>query len=130
MAELEGEERARPVVAHLLLETAYGAAQTNQQADAITLWEHARSLVARGPAVAAWIDHPGPMRTDQVERYGLCIQHLLGNTRRAIHHMTAIDPNAVPTAERAARVRHDSAKLYRDLGDLQSALRLLRKQKA
>lgn len=128
VSELAGEERARPVVGHLLLEGAYGAAQAGQRSDAIALWEHGRELGRRGPAAVAWPEHAGPLTADQVERYGLCMHHLLGDTRSALRHLRAIDVHAMPTAERRARLRHDSAKLYRDLGDLPKALAQLQDQ--
>ncbi|MEU3958332.1 hypothetical protein AB0F42_00570 [Streptomyces buecherae] len=65
------------------------------------------------------------MTSDQVERYGLCIHHVLGDSRAALKHLAAVNGKRLPTREREARVRHDSAKLYRDMGDLPSALALL-----
>jgi transcriptional regulator with XRE-family HTH domain len=124
--ELSGEERARPVLGHLLLEAAYGAAQSGRASDAVSLWEHARSLARKGPAAAAWPDHPGPLTTQQVERYGMCIHHVLGDSRRALHHMAALDAEST-NPHTVARIRHDSAKLYRDLGNMPEALRLLQK---
>ncbi|OEV03768.1 hypothetical protein AN219_38025 [Streptomyces nanshensis] len=123
--DLDGDERARPVLGHLLLEAAYGAAQAGRSTDAEALWEHGRSMAMRGPAVSAWPDHPGPLTAEQVERYGLCIHHVLGNTRRANAHMAALNANTVRTPHTAARIRHDSAKLCRDNGDMPEALRLL-----
>lgn len=129
VSELAGEEPARPVVAHLLLEAAYGEAQAGRDSEATELLEHARDLARRGPsATTMWTDHAGPLTSDQVERYGLCVQHQLGNTEAALAHLAKIDVRAVATPERRARVRHDSAKLFRDLGDLPRALRLLCEQ--
>ncbi|MBC3985776.1 helix-turn-helix transcriptional regulator [Streptomyces sp. AC536] len=125
VADLSGEERARPVLAHLLLESAYGAAQAGDTTRAASLYEQARDTAARGPATTTWVDAPGPMTSDQVERYGLCIHHVLGDSRAALKHLAAVNGKRLATREREARVRHDSAKLYRDMGDLPSALALL-----
>ncbi|MFE7124985.1 tetratricopeptide repeat protein [Streptomyces sp. NPDC057617] len=130
IADLSAEATARPVVAHILLETAYGAAQAGQSTDALALWEHARKLAKQGPTVTSWPDHAGPLTSDQVDRYALCIHHLLGDTRSALRHASRINVLAMPTAERRARYRHDSAKLYRDLGDLPRALTLLHEHEA
>jgi hypothetical protein len=130
VADLSGEELARPVVGHILLESAYGAAQSGKRADAVAHWEHARDLAERGPSETVWPDSCGPLSTDQINRYALCMYHVLGDTRSAISYMSKIDARTMPTAERRARYRHDSAKLHRDLGDLPRALRLLRDQEA
>ncbi|MFF9785751.1 helix-turn-helix domain-containing protein [Streptomyces nigrescens] len=123
--DLEGEEYARPVLGHLLLESAYGAAQAGRATDAVDLWERGRALARKGPAVAIWPDYPGPLTREQVERYGLCIHHALGDTRRALGHMETLNASAVRVPHTAARIRHDSAKLRRDVGDMAGALRLL-----
>ncbi|MGP4114004.1 helix-turn-helix domain-containing protein [Streptomyces sp. 4N509B] len=125
VAELEDEATARPVLGHLLLESAYGAAQAGRSTDAVRLWEHAQSLAKRGPATATWPDYPGPLTRAQVERYGLCIHHILGDTRRAFRHMKALSASAMQVPHTAARIRHDSAKLLRDCGDVDGAFRLL-----
>ncbi|MEU2086862.1 helix-turn-helix transcriptional regulator [Streptomyces albus] len=128
VADLADEELARPVVGHLLLESAYGAAQAGRAADAVDLWERGRECAERGrrrPAVAVWPDHPGPLSREQVERYALCIHHTLGQTRQAAVHMENLNAAAVDIPHTAARIRHDSAKLRRDVGDMQGALRLL-----
>ncbi len=128
VADLADEELARPVVGHLLLESAYGAAQAGRAADAVELWERGRECAERGrcrPAVAVWPDHPGPLSRAQVERYALCIHHTIGNTRQAAVHMERLNAAAVDVPHTAARIRHDSAKLRRDVGDMRGALRLL-----
>ncbi|WP_432097650.1 helix-turn-helix domain-containing protein [Streptomyces sp. bgisy100] len=125
VADLVDEELARPVLGHLLLESAYGAAQAGRTADAEALWEHARSLARKGSTVAIWPDYPGPLTREQVDRYALCIHHTLGDTRRAVGHMEALNAAAVDVPHTAARIRHDSAKLRRDIGDMSGALRLL-----
>jgi hypothetical protein len=126
IADLAAEKTARPVVANICLESAYGAAQAGQSSDALALWEHASELAERCPTVTIWPDHAGPLTSDQIQRYALCIHHLLGNTRAALSYSSKINVHAMPTAERRARYRHDSAKLHRDLGDLPRALKLLR----
>lgn len=128
VADLADEELARPVVGHLLLESAYGAAQAGRAADAVELWERGRECAERGrrrPTVAVWPDHPGPLSRAQVERYALCIHHTLGQTRQAAVHMENLNAAAVDVPHTAARIRHDSAKLRRDVGDMRGALRLL-----
>jgi hypothetical protein len=130
VSDLQGDDLARPVVGHILLEAAYGAAQSGDATSATALWEHGQELARRGPAAPAWLDHAGPLTRDQVERYGLSVHHVLGETRTAMAHLQRIDARRMPTAERRARYRHDSAKLHRDLGDLPRALELLREQDA
>lgn len=126
VADLSNEELARPVVGHILLESAYGAAQSGKRSEAIALWEHGRDLGEKGPSATAWPDNYGPLTADQINRYALCVYHVLGDTRSAISFMSKVDARTMPTAERRARYRHDRAKLHRDLGDLPRALRLLR----
>lgn len=125
VADLEGEETARPVLGHLLLENAYGAAQAGRSTDAVQRWEHARALAKKGAGHAIWPDYPGPLTKAQVERYGMCIHHALGDTRRALGHMSSLNPDEVAVPHTAARIRHDSAKLRRDVGDMDGALQLL-----
>ncbi|MGD9482911.1 helix-turn-helix transcriptional regulator [Streptomyces sp. TRM70308] len=125
VAELADEELARPVVGHLLLEHAYGAAQAGRAADAADLWSQARELQQRGPATPVWPDHPGPLTREQVQRYGLCIHHTLGDTRRALAYAERLNAAAIDVPHTAARIWHDTAKLRRDVGDMSGALRLL-----
>ncbi|WP_406402032.1 multiprotein-bridging factor 1 family protein [Streptomyces uncialis] len=128
--DLVSEPTARPVIAHIALESAYGAAQAGQTTDALNLWAQANELAERGPTTTHWPDHAGPLTPDQLHRYALCIHHLLGDTRSALHHASQVAVRAMPTAERRARYRHDSAKLAQDLGDLPRALALLREHEA
>lgn len=125
LSDLADEELARPVLGHLLLESAYGAAQAGQAADAGELWERGHALAQTGPPVAIWPDHPGPLSRAQVERYGVCIHHTLGDTQRAVSHMEKLNASSVSVPHTAARIRHDGAKLTRDIGDMAGALRLL-----
>ncbi|AZK97107.1 MULTISPECIES: helix-turn-helix domain-containing protein [Streptomyces] len=126
MNDLVAEPTARPVVAHIALETAYGTAQAGRTSDALDLLSHARNLARQGPAVTHWPDHAGPLTPDQLDRYALCVHHLLGDTRAALQAANRINVSAMPTGERRARARHDTAKLYQDLGELPTALALLR----
>ena len=123
VAELAGEELARPVVGHILLEASYGAAQCGQEADAEDLWHRAGEMATRTSRLA-WPDHAGPLSSDQVARYGMCVQHLLGHPSAAMRHRASIR-GQVPTAERQARIHHDTAKLHKDLGDYDGALTAL-----
>lgn len=126
VSELEHEELARPVVGHLLLEASYGAAQAGKAADADTLWERAKDMADRGPHETVWPDLSGPFTTCQVERYGLCIRHLQGDVAGALGHLSTLNKTQTTTPECRARIRHDAAKLYKDMGDLPRALRLLK----
>lgn len=130
VSELADEPGTRPVLGHLLLENAYGAAQAGNGAAAEALWDQAQDFSRRGPQQIEWADHAGPLTPDQVERYGLCVHHVLGDSSKALKHMTAVGRYPVATPERQARVLHDSAKLHRDLGDLPKTLELLRKHES
>lgn len=49
-----------------------------------------------------------------------------GDVAGALGHLSTLNKTQTTTPECRARIRHDAAKLYKDMGDLPRALRLLK----
>ncbi|WNI20013.1 transcriptional regulator [Actinacidiphila sp. ITFR-21] len=104
--------RATPVVltaaGSLALSAAYSAALAGQKATALELVERAQDAADR--LVTPARRRSGELSSQQVQLYQVGVHHLLGQDRTAVRIARQIDPRALPTPERRARLATDTAR--------------------
>ena len=122
-----GSARAVPAITaaagSLALTAAYSAALAGQRATALELIERAEDAVGRlanGPRCRV-----GDFSDQQVRLYLVGIFHLLGRDAAAVRVTQRIDPRALPTAERRARLGTDTARALLALDSYDAAFAAL-----
>lgn len=98
----------------LALSAAYSAALAGQKATALQLVERAQDAADR---LATQPRPPsGDLSCQQVQLYKVGVHHLLGQDTTAVRIARQLDPRALPTPERRARLGTDSARALLALG--------------
>lgn len=104
----------------LALTASYCAALAGQEATALSLVDFAKNAVAR--LAKEQRPYTGDLSGHQVRLYEVGVHHLLGQDAVAVQIARQVDPRALPTGERRARLGTDTARALLALGDYDQAL--------
>lgn len=107
----------------LALSAAYSAALAGQRTTALELVERAQEASTRLAAAAR--PRSVELSCEQVQLYQIGVHHLLGQDTTAARIARQIDPRALPTPERRARLGTDTARALLALGAHDQALAAL-----
>ncbi|MGW3052547.1 hypothetical protein [Kitasatospora sp. NPDC001175] len=116
----------RAVGASLLMTAAYTAACGHHRADALDLMACAEQTVTglqTGPGQRLFtVD----ATSEQLHLYWIGVNNALGTPDEGVQHAARINPRALPTAERRARLGTDVARMWHQLDDPRRTFTALR----
>ena len=116
--DAQADPAARAVAATLLMTAAYTAACNHDPSSAHDLMTGAAEAVHRLPAdVPSQRLFTVEATPAQVDLYQVGVHTVLGTPDLAVRYAVRIDPVALPTAERQARLGTDTARMWRALND-------------
>ena len=124
-----GEQRgaaACAVEATLLMTAAYTAACGQDRHAAMDLMAGAEQAVERVPAKGPGVLFTVDATTAQADLYWIGVHNALGTPDEGARYAARIDPSALPTAERRARLGTDTARMWHQLGDHKKTFTALR----
>lgn len=122
---LDGRE-GTAVGATLLMTAAYTAACAGQRTDALDLMGEAEQAVGRLPRQPGTELFTVDATPAQAALYWIGVHNALGTPDEAVRYARSINPAALPTAERRARLGTDTARMWQQLGDHRKTFAALR----